>query len=191
MGEGRERRGLLQTRLSLTCIQEWKIPFQAGLGQDVCCLTPGKLNWQPPVSRRGGCLCLDSDDLSEAHCVNPMPRNVAPQLFLLVPCHAFHCSHHKTLPGPLGSLTVSLLQLRTVPHRGRTVTASGGHHLLPVLLGTLSTLVSLSLELRTSVHLGQVGWERQDCGSGGVEPWGGRNHGVGGCMEPTCAWRAL
>lgn len=69
--------------------------------------------------------------------------------------------------------------------------ALGGHHLLPVLLGTMSTLYlgTMSLELGASVHLGHVGWEKQDCGSGGVEPWGGRLHGnppaPGGCFEVT------
>lgn len=117
-----------------------KFLLELGWDRGVCSLTPGKLNWQPPVSRHGGHLCLDSDDLSQAHCVNPVPRNVAPQLFLLVPCRAFHCSHHKTLPGPPGSPVGPALQLGTLPHRGRTMTALGGHHLLSVLLGTLSTL---------------------------------------------------
>lgn len=164
--------------------------FLLELGRDtgVCCLTPGKLNSQPPGSWHSGHLCLDSDDLSQEYCVNPVPRNVAPQLFLLVPCHAFHCSHHETLLGPPGSPAVSALQLGTLPHRGRTVTALGGHHLLPVLLGTMSTLY-LGIHVSGAGGLSASG----PCGVGEARLWVRRSGTMGweAAWEPSCTWRAL
>lgn len=181
-GEGRERRGLLQTHaFPQPPFGNGKFLPELGWDRGMCCVTPGRVNWQHPVPQHGGHQCPDSDVLSHLRCVSPVSKDTVPQLNTIVTC-----------PGTAALLDTWLdyqgPQIQLLwgwgPAPQAQDTAKPGGPLPPArtawdhifLSAQCCTLVLPSLELGAPVDPSPVGWEKWCCGAEEVELWSRRLH---------------